>query len=87
MHLLRSDTVTEGWRRFEQDCITRLDELRILNDAPQTEAKTAELRGKIAEVKRILALSQESAKQGVSPNRVFNDLEEHSKSLGYSKLF
>lgn len=50
------------WRRFTQTLQERLQELREFNDASaNNETKTALIRGQISEVKRILALSPESA--------------------------
>ena len=56
------DLRSAQWRRFTQTLHQRLQELREFNDASaNNELKTALIRGQISEVKRILALSQESA--------------------------
>lgn len=56
------DLRSPQWRRFTQTLQERLQELREFNDASaNSELKTALIRGQISEVKRILALSQESA--------------------------
>jgi hypothetical protein len=44
------------WKRHEAGLKARLAELRALNDSPADALKTAEIRGRIAEVKTILAL-------------------------------
>ena len=50
------DFQTDAWKRFTKDLQARLEELRELNDQRHDEVKTAEIRGKISEVKRILGL-------------------------------
>lgn len=80
MRLARADMLSTAWKHFEEDCYSRLAELRVSIESPLNEYRTAEVRGRISEIKRILALSAESAKQGVSPDIVFRDLEEHIAS-------
>ena len=64
------DLRSPQWRRFTQTLQTRLQELREFNDASaNTELKTSLIRGQISEVKRILALSPESARdEGIPRN-------------------
>lgn len=50
------------WRRFTKELQERLQELRELNDTPFAQEKTTLVRGQINEVKRLLALSSESAR-------------------------
>ncbi len=64
----RADFQTAVWRRLEEDMRTRLQELRELNDRQtQNELQTAATRGQIAEVKRLLALSSDSAGDAAEP--------------------
>jgi len=46
------------WRALMRRCEERLTELRQMNDADQTLEGTAKLRGRIAEVKTLLALDK-----------------------------
>jgi hypothetical protein len=56
------------WRRLTQELQERLQFLRELNDAfGNSIEKTALTRGQISEVKRLIALSQESAVEADSP--------------------
>ena len=55
------DFQTDAWKRFTKDLQDRLEELRELNDQRHDEVKTAEIRGKISEVKRILDLAASSS--------------------------
>lgn len=51
------------WRRFTQDLQLRLQELRELNDSVgNSQDTTLKIRGQIFEVKRLLALSEGSAR-------------------------
>ncbi len=51
------------WRRFTQDLQLRLQELRELNDLiGNSQERTSVIRGQITEVKRLLALSEGSAR-------------------------
>lgn len=47
------------WQRLEAHMKDQLGKLRAQNDKIQTEAETAALRGRIAEVKRIISLGRE----------------------------
>lgn len=66
------DFRSNTWRRLTQTLNDRLQELRELNDSPSFSAeKTAQIRGGIAELKRILALADEvSASPVVSPEEL-----------------
>lgn len=46
------------WKKFVTDCEARLASLRTQNDGELDPVKTAVLRGRIREVKRILALDK-----------------------------
>lgn len=46
------------WRDLMRHCEDRLAELRQRNDADQDERVTANLRGRIAEIKALLALDK-----------------------------
>lgn len=52
------------WTRFESELQERLDELRVQNDGALDQIKTSEVRGRIAEVKRILALGADARSAG-----------------------
>jgi hypothetical protein len=55
MPLTRHDFSTQTWRAIREKLVARLDELRRQNDSPSLDiAKTAALRGRIAEVHRML---------------------------------
>jgi endonuclease IV len=60
------------WKRLSQLLEQRLEELRQLNDSPTYDAiKTAQIRGQIGELKRILALAEEaSASPAVDPDEL-----------------
>lgn len=65
MNLRPDDMTSPTWARLKKDLNARLDELRRMNDAPSlTTEQTALIRGQIKEVKRILALSIDSASEG-----------------------
>lgn len=61
------DFRTDTWRRFTKHLAARLEELREANDTPASELATAAMRGKIAMVKELLALSPDSASEDVDP--------------------
>lgn len=55
----REDFQTNAWKRLERDMQARLQELREQNDGLAIdETKTALIRGRIDEVKRILGLAK-----------------------------
>lgn len=58
MALTRGDFSTPAWLRFKEDAQERLDELRLMNDAPGPEAVTIATRAKIAELKYWLGLDE-----------------------------
>lgn len=66
------DFRTPTWKRLTQTLTERLQELRELNDSPSFgPEKTAQIRGGIAELKRILALAEEaSASPAVDPDEL-----------------
>jgi hypothetical protein len=67
--LLPSDFRTWTWKRLTKLLEARLEELREFNDVPtNTETKTALIRGQISEVKRLLALSTDSARADDFPS-------------------
>ena len=68
MRMQTSDFQTVTWRRLEKQLSARIEELRIMNDGNLSMEKTAELRGKIAELKQILSLSRQSEKLGAIPD-------------------
>lgn len=66
------DFRTPTWKRLTQALTERIQDLRELNDSPSfgTE-KTAQIRGGIAELKKILALAdQASASPAVDPDEL-----------------
>ena len=59
MILTDGDKLTPTWAKLEEHLKDRLAMLRAKNDAPMSEAETATLRGRIAEVKALLSLGDE----------------------------
>lgn len=55
--LLESDLTAPTWLRIKDHYEARLDELRVKNDTALSPEQTARLRGRIAEVKLLLALA------------------------------
>lgn len=56
------DPQSPTWRALEQHALARIAMLREKNDAPSMDAtRTAELRGRIAAWKELLALAEEPA--------------------------
>lgn len=54
------DVQSPTWRCIERTALGRIDTLRQKNDLPSLDAiRTAELRGRIAAWKELLALAQE----------------------------
>lgn len=53
---LPSDFLSPTWMRLKEHCQARLAALRMQNDKTISAEETTKLRGRIAEVKRILAL-------------------------------
>lgn len=46
------------WTRLMKHFEERLQELRLMNDATRSEVDTANLRGKIAEIKELIRLNE-----------------------------
>lgn len=66
MHV--ADFKSDTWRRFTAELRLRLQDLREQNDSvTHDERKTAEIRGRIAEVKRLLDLADDSVGSGDNP--------------------
>jgi hypothetical protein len=70
----REDFASTTWQRLAQELQDRLDALRAFNDMPAIEGVTAQTRGRIAELKRILDLATASSKQGASPNTLLDQM-------------
>lgn len=50
------------WKRLTQTLVERIQELRELNDNPSfSTEKTAQIRGGISELKRILSLAEDAS--------------------------
>lgn len=62
-----ADFKTATWRRHVEALTVRLRDLREQNDLPQDELKTAAIRGRIAEVKQLLSLSEDSLEDESHP--------------------
>lgn len=60
-YLLRDDFQSRTWERMEAHLRERLAELREENDTRLDDVKTATLRGRIAEIKELLALAAKPA--------------------------
>lgn len=56
MSLLKEDFSTLTWTRFKAQITARLSDLRSSNDGDKSPEHTAKLRGRIAELKNLLAL-------------------------------
>lgn len=63
MKLARHDIETALWRKLEEYIEQRMDVLRKTNDGDLEPMQTARLRGRIAELKSILALSKDEPNQ------------------------
>lgn len=57
--ITQGDRMNPLWGKMMDLWQQRLDELRKLNDRPQSEENTATLRGRIAEIKALIALNEE----------------------------
>jgi hypothetical protein len=53
--LATEDLLSATWARIQTALMRRLESLRIQNDADISEKETADLRGRIGEVKALLA--------------------------------
>ena len=56
----QADRVSACWAHLRTHLYERLDNLRKQNDGDKDEIQTAKLRGRIAEVKALLSLEQDS---------------------------
>lgn len=67
--LRREDFATPTWKQLTAHINTRISELRIDNDVlSRTEHQTAVIRGRIAELKELLALAEKfSASDDAGP--------------------
>jgi len=59
MTLTTSERNSAVWLKLLKHFHTRRDELRAKNDAPLDSTATAEMRGRIAEVKALILLDQD----------------------------
>lgn len=66
MKLARHDIETALWRKLEEYIEQRMDVLRKTNDGDLDALQTARLRGRIAELKNLLALSKDEPAQEVA---------------------
>lgn len=64
--LVAEDRVSRTWSRIEQHLTDRMQQLRQDNDRALDETETAALRGKISEVKRLIALGDAPPDMGVA---------------------
>lgn len=53
------DRTNPMWQRIERHMVERLDALRRQNDATTTPERTEHIRGRIAQLKELLALADE----------------------------
>lgn len=67
-NLLPSDTRSGVWNRLEADLRDRLARLREENDSGDAE-ETARRRGRIAEIKELLAFGVDARAQRSEPDR------------------
>lgn len=56
--LVQEDFKSPAWQRIKDHIETRIDLLRTMNDAPNNEIQTANIRGAIAELKALLNLAK-----------------------------
>lgn len=76
--LITNDFRTPTWSRLTKHYEARLLELRELNDSrDNSETKTALIRGQISEVKRLLALSTDSARADDFP--LMGEVDRHEE--------
>lgn len=65
------DFQTETWKRFSEHVRARIDELRELNDVSISEQYTAQTRGGISELKKLLDLAPAaSSSNGIYPGEL-----------------
>jgi hypothetical protein len=66
-HMTSVDLKSQAWERFKGDLTTRLHQLRAENDNDLDEKQSAKLRGRISEIKSMLALDKpDPTKSGAS---------------------
>jgi hypothetical protein len=56
--LAASDAASTTWGRLEKHLRTRIEDLRTRNEAPLDAVATADLRGRIAELKALLRAAE-----------------------------
>jgi hypothetical protein len=61
--LIKSDFDTQLWKKLEAVLNDRLEKYRKQNDQNLDDKQTAELRGRIREIKSLLALSTKPVEQ------------------------
>lgn len=61
------DFTGQTWRRLRAELERRIAELRLSNDAEHDQTRTAAIRGRIAEVKRILSLEPSTESEDEDP--------------------
>ena len=59
IELTHSERQSAPWRKLMERFTTRLDALRIMNDGPKDATETAEIRGRIAEIKALMSMDIE----------------------------
>lgn len=59
MKLTHADRASAAWQRLRAHYAERLSVLRSMNDGDIDEVATARLRGRIAEIKNLLALDDD----------------------------
>ena len=64
MSLSLQDRNSATWAVLKRHLEARLDTLRRMNDNPSGEMETATLRGRIAEIKRLLAMDKDDEAEG-----------------------
>lgn len=64
----KADLKSTAWVNFERDLQLRLAELQRENENDLDAMKTARIRGRIAEIRSILALSADPGMSDVSDN-------------------
>lgn len=65
------DFQTEAWKRFSEHVRARIDELRERNDQSVSEELTAQIRGGISELKKLLDLAPAaSSSNGIYPGEL-----------------
>lgn len=60
MKLEKHETQSPLWMKIEEHLKVRIETLRKMNDADLDPAKTARIRGRIAEARRLLGLAEDA---------------------------